>query len=138
MALNPRTVPGPTVPNFHVKPLSAEPKRGASPPYARCWPPCSYTHLWFYYWSFNLLYFKLYEPELQTSVGRTEAWRVASLCAVLAAIFLNAQAAPAQLCAGAAEDDPRAARFCQALNTFLELYAEAAGEQVPEYQGECC
>ncbi|XP_035453244.1 myosuppressin isoform X2 [Spodoptera frugiperda] len=42
--------------------------------------------------------------------------------------------APAQLCAGAADDDPRAARFCQALNTFLELYAEAAGEQVPEYQ----
>ncbi|CAH2242946.1 jg14514 [Pararge aegeria aegeria] len=46
----------------------------------------------------------------------------------------SAHAAPAQLCTAGAEDDPRAARFCQALNTFLELYAEAAGEQVPEYQ----
>ncbi|CAH2054897.1 unnamed protein product, partial [Iphiclides podalirius] len=57
-----------------------------------------------------------------------------ALCAVLAVVAGRALAAPAQLCAGAAEDDPRAARFCQALNTFLELYAEAAGEQVPEYQ----
>lgn len=56
-------------------------------------------------------------------------------CVVAAAMLAVAQAAPAQLCAGAGEDDPRAARFCQALNTFLELYAEAAGEQVPEYQG---
>lgn len=55
---------------------------------------------------------------------------------MLAWCALGALAAPAQLCAGAAEDDPRAARFCQALNTFLELYAEAAGEQVPEYQGQ--
>ncbi|KPJ11791.1 Myosuppressin [Papilio machaon] len=58
-------------------------------------------------------------------------WSVVALCLALVAA---AAAAPAQLCAGAAEDDPRAARFCQALNTFLELYAEAAGEQVPEYQ----
>ncbi|XP_013147526.1 PREDICTED: myosuppressin-like isoform X2 [Papilio polytes] len=58
-------------------------------------------------------------------------WSVVALCL---ALVVAAAAAPAQLCAGAAEDDPRAARFCQALNTFLELYAEAAGEQVPEYQ----
>ncbi|KAI5644776.1 hypothetical protein NE865_03122 [Phthorimaea operculella] len=60
--------------------------------------------------------------------------RALALCAVVAWCALRVSAAPAQLCASAAEDDPRAARFCQALNTFLELYAEAAGEQVPEYQ----
>ena len=65
-----------------------------------------------------------------------EIYRVVVLCAVLSWCGMAyVSAAPAQLCA-AAEDDPRAARFCQALNTFLELYAEAAGEQVPEYQGE--
>ncbi|KAL0868702.1 hypothetical protein ABMA27_008145 [Loxostege sticticalis] len=58
---------------------------------------------------------------------------LAALLVVLACAS-RAACAPAPLCAGAAEDDPRAARFCQALNTFLELYAEAAGEQVPEYQ----
>ncbi|CAH2095066.1 unnamed protein product [Euphydryas editha] len=63
-----------------------------------------------------------------------EACRVAVWCAVVAWCASGACAAPAQLCGAAAEDDPRAARFCQALNTFLELYAEAAGEQVPEYQ----
>lgn len=62
----------------------------------------------------------------------SKEWSVVALCL---ALVVAAAAAPAQLCAGAAEDDPRAARFCQALNTFLELYAEAAGEQVPEYQG---
>ncbi|XP_022815721.1 myosuppressin-like isoform X1 [Spodoptera litura] len=56
------------------------------------------------------------------------------VCLVVAWCACAAVCAPAQLCAGAADDDPRAARFCQALNTFLELYAEAAGEQVPEYQ----
>nr|BAV57610.1 myosuppressin [Mamestra brassicae] len=60
-------------------------------------------------------------------------YHVAVVCLVLACASV-ALCAPAQLCAGAADDDPRAARFCQALNTFLELYAEAAGEQVPEYQ----
>ncbi|XP_021187282.1 myosuppressin isoform X4 [Helicoverpa armigera] len=59
---------------------------------------------------------------------------LAVVCVVLAWCACAARSAPAQLCAGAADDDPRAARFCQALNTFLELYAEAAGEQVPEYQ----
>ncbi|XP_011561843.1 myosuppressin [Plutella xylostella] len=63
-------------------------------------------------------------------MARSYVFLTAALCLLLAC----ARAAPAQLCAGAAEDDPRAARFCQALNTFLELYAEAAGEQVPEYQ----
>ncbi|XP_072933583.1 myosuppressin isoform X2 [Epargyreus clarus] len=62
-----------------------------------------------------------------------ETCRLVVVCAVVA-WCASAGAAPAQLCAAAAEDDPRAARFCQALNTFLELYAEAAGEQVPEYQ----
>ncbi|CAH0730767.1 unnamed protein product, partial [Brenthis ino] len=65
--------------------------------------------------------------------GSAEACRVVVLCAVVAWCACGVRGAPAQLCA-AAEDDPRAARFCQALNTFLELYAEAAGEQVPEYQ----
>ncbi|XP_052754110.1 myosuppressin-like isoform X1 [Galleria mellonella] len=60
--------------------------------------------------------------------------RVAVVCLVLSWYALGALSAPAPLCADAAEGDPRAARFCQALNTFLELYAEAAGEQVPEYQ----
>ncbi|XP_075984573.1 neuropeptide receptor myosuppressin isoform X2 [Anticarsia gemmatalis] len=64
-----------------------------------------------------------------------DGYRGALVCAVLAACACACLSAPAQLCAGAADDDPRAARFCQALNTFLELYAEAAGEQVPEYQG---
>ncbi|XP_013186110.1 myosuppressin [Amyelois transitella] len=63
-----------------------------------------------------------------------ESCRLAVLCLVLSWCALTALSAPAPLCAGAVEDDPRAARFCQALNTFLELYAEAAGEQVPEYQ----
>lgn len=63
-----------------------------------------------------------------------DGYRGALVCAVLAACACAALAAPAQLCAAAADDDPRAQRFCQALNTFLELYAEAAGEQVPEYQ----
>ncbi|XP_045454550.1 myosuppressin-like [Melitaea cinxia] len=63
-----------------------------------------------------------------------ETCRVAVWCVVVAWCLLGASAAPAQLCSAGAEDDPRAARFCQALNTFLELYAEAAGEQVPEYQ----
>ncbi|XP_045504497.1 myosuppressin-like isoform X1 [Colias croceus] len=63
-----------------------------------------------------------------SEVSRVAVWACVLLwCA-------HASGAPAQLCAAAAEDDPRAARFCQALNTFLELYAEAAGEQVPEYQ----
>ncbi|CAK1593672.1 unnamed protein product [Parnassius mnemosyne] len=61
-------------------------------------------------------------------------WSRVALCAVLATLAGCTLAAPAQLCAGSAEEDPRAIRFCQALNTFLELYAEAAGEQVPEYQ----
>ncbi|RVE45750.1 hypothetical protein evm_009598 [Chilo suppressalis] len=59
--------------------------------------------------------------------------RVAALCVLLCFVARTVNCAPAPICAGAAEDDPRAARFCQALNTFLELYAEAAGEQVPEY-----
>ncbi|KAG7309021.1 hypothetical protein JYU34_004886 [Plutella xylostella] len=63
-------------------------------------------------------------------MARSYVFLTAAVCLLAAC----ARAAPAQLCAGAAEDDPRAARFCQALNTFLELYAEAAGEQVPEYQ----
>ncbi|XP_063364528.1 myosuppressin-like isoform X1 [Cydia strobilella] len=63
-----------------------------------------------------------------------DACRVWALCAVAALAVAHAAAAPAQLCSSAVEDDPRATRFCQALNTFLELYAEAAGEQVPEYQ----
>ncbi|KAJ0172389.1 hypothetical protein K1T71_012362 [Dendrolimus kikuchii] len=63
-----------------------------------------------------------------------ETYRFALVCAILALCASSVLSAPGQLCAGAAEDDPRAARFCQALNTFLELYAEAAGEQVPEYQ----
>ncbi|XP_068619787.1 myosuppressin [Battus philenor] len=62
-------------------------------------------------------------------------WAALWALAVLAGCAGRAGAAPSQLCAGASADDPRAARFCQALNTFLELYAEAAGEQVPEYQG---
>ncbi|XP_038207245.1 myosuppressin-like isoform X2 [Zerene cesonia] len=65
--------------------------------------------------------------------GIAEVSRFAVWVCVLA-WCAGASGAPAQLCAAAAEDDPRAARFCQALNTFLELYAEAAGEQVPEYQ----
>ncbi|XP_028156832.1 myosuppressin-like [Ostrinia nubilalis] len=66
-------------------------------------------------------------------MSRSIEYRAAVLVA-LACVVASAVCAPAPLCAGAAEDDPRAARFCQALNTFLELYAEAAGEQVPEYQ----
>nr|XP_037867792.1 myosuppressin isoform X1 [Bombyx mori] len=62
-----------------------------------------------------------------------EHFRLALVCVVLS-WCASAWAAPAQLCAAAAENDPRATRFCQALNTFIELYAEAAGEQVPEYQ----
>ncbi|KAG6446106.1 myosuppressin isoform X1 [Manduca sexta] len=65
---------------------------------------------------------------------RGEHCRFALVCVVMCWLVSVVVCAPAQLCAGAAEDDPRAARFCQALNTFLELYAEAAGEQVPEYQ----
>ncbi|CAK1545754.1 unnamed protein product [Leptosia nina] len=68
------------------------------------------------------------------ALGIAELSRAAVWCAVLAWCVGCAWSAPAQLCTAAAEDDPRAARFCQALNTFLELYAEAAGEQVPEYQ----
>ncbi|CAB3233847.1 unnamed protein product [Arctia plantaginis] len=63
-----------------------------------------------------------------------DGYRGALVCAVLAVCLSAAVCAPAQLCVGAADDDPRTARFCQALNTFLELYAEAGGEQVPEYQ----
>ncbi|CAG4954807.1 unnamed protein product [Parnassius apollo] len=61
-------------------------------------------------------------------------WSRVALCAVLAILAGSTLAAPTQRCAGLAEEDPRAIRFCQALNTFIELYAEAAGEQVPEYQ----
>ncbi|XP_023934563.1 myosuppressin-like isoform X2 [Bicyclus anynana] len=66
--------------------------------------------------------------------GKVEACRAALWLAAVCWCAVLAHAAPAQLCTAGAEDDPRAARFCQALNTFLELYAEAAGEQVPEYQ----
>ncbi|XP_069361773.1 myosuppressin isoform X1 [Maniola hyperantus] len=69
-----------------------------------------------------------------TVLRSVEACRVALWLAAVWWCASVARAAPAQLCTAAAEDDPRAARFCQALNTFLELYAEAAGEQVPEYQ----
>ncbi|CAH4034824.1 myosuppressin [Pieris rapae] len=68
------------------------------------------------------------------SFGICELSRLALWCAVVAFFANCVNGAPAQLCTAAAENDPRAARFCQALNTFLELYAEAAGEQVPEYQ----
>ncbi|GBP77859.1 hypothetical protein EVAR_64442_1 [Eumeta japonica] len=55
--------------------------------------------------------------------------RLALLTILLCALWPLGSAAPAALCTGA-DEDPRAARFCQALNTFLELYAEAAGEQI--------
>ncbi|XP_041982632.1 myosuppressin-like [Aricia agestis] len=54
------------------------------------------------------------------------------LLLVLYLAAVRATATP--LCVASVDEDARAARFCQALNTFLELYAEAAGEQVPEYQ----
>lgn len=74
---------------------------------------------------------------LRSFCRRSGSWRLLGVwVACAAALIAMTQGAPAQLCAGAAEDDPRAARFCQALYTFMELYAEAAGEQVPEYQGK--
>ncbi|XP_026332246.1 myosuppressin-like isoform X2 [Hyposmocoma kahamanoa] len=58
-----------------------------------------------------------------------KAYRVAVLCAVVAWCAADVAAAPEPLCVGAVQDDPRAARFCQALNTFLELYSEVADEK---------
>ncbi|XP_041982629.1 myosuppressin-like isoform X1 [Aricia agestis] len=64
-------------------------------------------------------------------LSSVESCRV--LLAFAAVAYSLAAVWGAPVCAPGAEEDPRAARFCQALNTFLELYAEAAGEQVPEY-----
>ncbi|VVC93864.1 unnamed protein product [Leptidea sinapis] len=51
---------------------------------------------------------------------------------LVAACVAGSLAAPAQLCTAAAENDPRAARFCQALNTFLEL----SGSRLPSAPGQ--
>ncbi|XP_052739698.1 myosuppressin-like [Bicyclus anynana] len=56
--------------------------------------------------------------------SKVEAGWVVLLVVVLCWCMVLAHAAPAQLCTASSESDTRAARFCQALNTFLEQSAK--------------